>query len=348
MKNTWKGIANTRRIRHRAPDKRGGTDGSGDGLSRNNPLRLASLNDSYLESLAVHNYSKHTIQGHRKRLRAFLHWCEQRELLNPEQIIKPILESYQRHLYRHRKQNGNPLSVRTQRQHLGSIQGYFKWLCRQNYLLSNPASELELPRAEQRLPVLPLSQNEVETILSQPDLNDPLGIRDRAILELLYSTGMRRSEVTNLTRSQIDFERQILVVRQGKGKKDRVLPIGHRALKWLKKYLDQVRPELLMSTAEDTFFLSSYGEMLNADVLSRTVRNYIQQADIGRSGSCHLFRHTCAGHMLENGADIRYIQQLLGHSDLKTTEVYTELSIHQLQKVHSLTHPGSQKTESKP
>ena len=166
------------------------------------------------------------------------------------------------------------------------------------------------------------------------------------MMELVYSTAMRRMELAGLTVGNIDFERSLVVVRQGKGKKDRVLPVGERALGWQQKYLDEARNELLVDPREDTFFLSSYGEPFNVDVISRMFGKYIKQADIGKRGSCHLLRHTCAGHMLENGADIRYIQQMLGHSSLKTTEVYTQVSIHKLQKVHALTHPSCAKASA--
>jgi len=126
----------------------------------------------------------------------------------------------------------------------------------------------------------------------------------------------------------------------GKGKKDRVTPVGARALGWVERYLAEVRPELVVGLGEKALFLSAYGEAFNADVVTRMVADYIRRADIGRSGSCHLLRHTCATLMLENGADIRHIQQLLGHANLSTTQIYTEVSIRQLQKVHELTHPA--------
>ena len=131
-----------------------------------------------------------------------------------------------------------------------------------------------------------------------------------------------------------------LQIRQGKGRKDRVVPVGKRAIAWLERYLEEVRPQLIIQASESALFLSSYGEAFSPDVLSNKVAKYIKQADIGRQGSCHLFRHTCATHMLEGGADIRFIQQLLGHEKLETTQIYTEVSIKQLQEVHERTHPA--------
>ena len=190
------------------------------------------------------------------------------------------------------------------------------------------------------MPEEALSIEQTELILSQPEINDPLGIRDRAILETFYSTGLRRSELVKLEVTDLNPERCTVRIRQGKGHKDRVIPIGQRALIWAERYLEDVRPQLLIDTGEKTLFLSSYGEAFNPDVLSRKITRYIKNADIGRKGSCHLFRHTCATHMLENGADIRYIQQLLGHEKLETTQIYTQVSIKQLQEVHARTHPA--------
>ncbi len=198
-----------------------------------------------------------------------------------------------------------------------------------------------MPRTAKVLPKQPLSQSEIETVLNQPDINDIVGLRDRALLETIYSTGMRRMEVINLQIEDIYTERKVVIIKEGKGKKDRMAPIGERALQWIEKYLEQSRPELVFSFSEQTLFLSSYGEALTGDYLTQLVRRYIKSADIGKSGSCHLFRHSCATHMLENGADIRFIQQLLGHENISTTQIYTNVSIKQLQKVHAMTHPSA-------
>ena len=261
-------------------------------------------------------------------------------MIRAEDVSKAILESYMRHLYRYRKPNGKPLAYGTQRERIGGVRDFFRWLCRSDHIPFNPASELEMPRPEKRLPEEPLSIAQVETVLGLPDLDDPLGIRDRAIMELFYSCGLRRSELVHLTVTDLNHERQTLQIRQGKGQKDRVVPVGSRALAWMEKYLDEVRPQLLLCIREQALFLTSYGEAFNPDVLSRRMAAYIKKADLGRGGSCHLFRHTWATHMLEGGADIRFIQQLLGHASIETTQIYTEVSIQQLQRVHEQTHPA--------
>jgi len=181
--------------------------------------------------------------------------------------------------------------------------------------------------------------------LAVPDIGDPLGLRDRAMLELFYSAGIRRSELAKLRLEDLNRERQTLQIRQAKHHKDRVVPVGNRALHWLERYLEESRPKLLLQPNEKALFLSSYGEAFNPDVLSRMVTKFIKQAEIERQGSCHLLRHTCATHMLEGGADIRFIQQLLGHEKLETTAIYTQVSIEQLKAVHAQTHPAEKPKE---
>lgn len=331
-------------MRGRDPDKRGG-NGPGD-FPQGERGSLAAEALRYLQSLAVKNYSEGTIEGRKDALKVFLYWCHDRDLHQPEEITKPILESFQRHLWRYRKTNGKPLGISTQRARLSTVRDLFKYFSQQNLILANPASELELPRQEKRLPEQALSLHQVRRVLNIPDILDPLGVRDRAILELFYSSGLRRAELAKLEITDLNQDRQTLQVRKGKGNKDRVAPIGNRALHWLEKYLEEVRPKLALSQDEKALFLTAYGEDFNPDVLSRMVSKFMKQAEIGRPGSCHLLRHTCATHMLEGGADIRFIQQLLGHEKLETTSIYTQVSIEQLKAVHARTHPAETSPES--
>ena len=157
---------------------------------------------------------------------------------------------------------------------------------------------------------------------------------------MLYSPGIRRSELAHLQLYDLDTERGTLMVRLGKGKKDRMVPIGERAIAWVEKYIDDVRPELVGMIDDNTLFLTHLGEAFTPNRLTQLVRETIQKADIGKSGSCHLFRHACATLMLENGADVRFIQAMLGHAKLETTEIYTHVSIRKLKAVHEMTHPA--------
>jgi integrase/recombinase XerD len=186
-----------------------------------------------------------------------------------------------------------------------------------------------------------LSASEVEQVMMQPNLADPLGLRDRAILEVLYSTGIRRMELVHLKLFDLDLERGTILIRQGKGKKDRFVPIGDRAAAWVQRYIREARPKLAVEPDHGTLFLASTGEEISRDHLTATVRAYMVHAKIGKTGSCHLFRHTMATLMLEGGADIRFIQQMLGHASLSTTEIYTHVSIRMLKQVHSTTHPAA-------
>ncbi|MEJ1334504.1 MAG: site-specific tyrosine recombinase XerC [Candidatus Sedimenticola sp. (ex Thyasira tokunagai)] len=315
----------------------------------NDPDGMVAYLNRYLDWLQIQNYSKATIKGRDHYLSVFIIWCDERSLKRPNEITKPILERYQRHLYLHRKKDGEPLSFRSQHTHLVPIRAWFKWLTRQNHILYNPASELDLPRLEKRLPKHVLSQPEVETVLNQADINDALGIRDRAMLETLYSTGMRRMELIGLKLYDIDVDRGTVMIRQGKGKKDRMIPIGERALAWIDKYLIEVRPELVTGIDEGVLYLTNLSEPFTPNRLTQLVRNYVQSAEIGKTGACHLFRHTMATLMLEHGADIRFIQEMLGHADVSTTQIYTQVSIRQLKEIHTATHPARlEKQKEKP
>ncbi len=307
----------------------------------NDPDGMVAYLNRYLDWLRIQNYSQATIKGREHYLGVFIVWSDERSLKRPFEITKPILERYQRHLYLYRKKDGEPLSFRSQHTHLVPVRAWFKWLTRQNHILYNPASELDLPRLEKRLPKHVLNQAEAETVLNQPDTGGPLGIRDRAILETLYSTGMRRMELIGLKLYDIDVDRGTLMIRLGKGKKDRMVPIGERALAWIDKYLTKVRPELVTGIDDGVLYLTNLSEPFTPNRLTQLARNYVNQAEIGKTGACHLFRHTMATLMLEHGADIRFIQEMLGHADVSTTQIYTQVSIRQLKEIHSATHPGA-------
>jgi len=294
----------------------------------------------FLHWLREKNYSHRTVDNRETYLRYFIQWCDERGLTRPQEITRPILERYQRYLFLYRKKDGQPLSARSQSTRIVPIRAWFKWLTKTNRILYNPAADLDLPRMEQRLPKHILSADEADRILNLPDIRTPTGLRDRALLETLYSTGMRRMEVIGLNQWDIDYERGTVMIRQGKGKKDRMIPIGERALAWIQKYRDSVRPQLALAQDEGTLFLTQLGEAFTPNRLTQLVRDTIDAAKINKRGSCHLFRHTMATLMLENGADIRFIQAMLGHSELSTTQIYTQVSIVKLKEIHTLTHPA--------
>lgn len=309
--------------------------------NENDPDSLTAWMMRFLEWLRAHAYSERTVENRITELGFFIRWADARGLVYPQEVTRPALEGYQRHLFHLRKPNGRPLSFRAQRCRLVPIRAMFAWLTRQNVLLANPASELELPKMEKRLPRNVLTATEAEQVIAVPDIHDPIGLRDRAILEVFYSCGLRRNEMCRLRVVEVDFERRTVFVREGKGRKDRMIPIGERALAWVLKYLDEVRPGLVLGDDDGTLFLTGEGLSITPNRMTQMVRDYVTASGVPKTGSCHVFRHTMATLMLEGGADIRFIQQMLGHASLETTQIYTQVSIRQLMLIHAATHPAA-------
>lgn len=306
----------------------------------NDPLALTPLVATYLQHLRVVNLSKWTVVNNEMNLHFFIEWCGERGIMRVSEVTRPMILQYQRAVFHYRTPAGEMLGFAAQLKRLTAVVAFFKWVTRENLILYNPATEIDLPRVPKRLPKHVLSLDEVDRVMSQPDVTDAIGIRDRAILELFYSAGLRRAELMNLRLYDLDLERGTIVVRQGKGQRDRIVPIGERAIAWLQKYLADVRVWFACDPDEGYVFLTHRGARLSRNQLSHLVHEYVKQADIGKKGSCHLFRHAMATLMLENGADIRYIQQMLGHRSLETTEIYTHVSIRKLKEIHSMTHPA--------
>ena len=314
----------------------------------NDPRGFEVLVARYVEHLAVHGYAETTQEAARRLLQLFARWCAERGLVRPVEVTRAVVERYQRHLYHYRRDDGRPLGFKTQQSRLVHVKGFFRWLARERYVLYNPASELELPKRPPRLPTESFTRAEVERILASLDVGTASGLRDRALLETLYSTGMRRSELIGLDLYDLDIERGWVTIRRGKGGKDRVVPIGERALAWVERYLEEARPALVLGADEWAVFLSQEGRRLSPPALTNLVKRRIRDSGVRpRRGSCHLFRHTMATLMLEAGADLRVIQEILGHASLETTEIYTKVSIHHLKRIHAATHPArSERTET--
>ncbi|WP_444900376.1 site-specific tyrosine recombinase XerC [Microbulbifer sp. SSSA003] len=306
---------------------------------------LSTYMHHFLEWCAAKGLSPRTLEGRDTALHRFIVWCDERDIDHPATITLPILERYQKHLYYYRKPNGEPLGYSSQHALLTPLKAWFKWLTRDRHILYNPASELELPKVPKGLPRVVLSVEEVERILTAPNTEDPSGVRDRAILELFYGTGIRRMEMANLSLYDLNPSRKTLLVREGKGRKDRLLPVGDRALHWAERYRREVRPELVSGKDSGHLFLTDQGQPWAMGYLTTLVRKYLRQTGLKKSGACHLFRHAMATHMLDNGADIRYIQTMLGHAELSTTQIYTQVSIEKLREVHRATHPAKLEDE---
>jgi integrase/recombinase XerD len=314
------------------------------GAPRSEPSPLAALLPPFLRHAEACGMSPHTVLCRRSTLSAFVRWCEERGTTLPEEITREVLEHYRLWLYQYRQEDGTPFAWNTQAHRLGDVKRFLAWMVETGRLFYSPAADLALPRRPKALPGAVLTAEETEAVLARPDLEHPVGLRDRAILEVLYSTAIRRSELCGLDLSDVDRGHQVLWVRLGKGRKDRVVPIGRRALEWVHRYLRESRPRMLRGVRDrGALFVTLRGRRIGPKYLSERVARYLEAA--GFDGSCHLFRHTAATLMLEGGADIRAIQEILGHESLASTQIYTRVSIRHLKEVHARTHPAAESPE---
>lgn len=273
-------------------------------------------------------------------LTRFAVWCDLGGVDDVVGISHELLEAYQHHLAASLKRSGCTLAPSTRAARLNPVIAFCRWLARQGIVEADPSLRLVLPRQVRRLPSRVPTVAEVRAILQGPDLSMPDGVRDRAILETFYATGLRRMELARLETAHVNLVSRTISVRCGKGRRDRVVPLGTGAARWVARYVEEVRP-LLSDVGRGQLFLTNYGEPFLKNRLGDLVKRYVAKAGFPGPGACHLLRHACATHMLENGADIRFIQSLLGHADLSTTQIYTHVSIARLQEVHAATHPGN-------
>ena len=258
-------------------------------------------------------------------------------------LIPATLEAYQSALARACRPDGAPLGWGTRAEYLGALRAFLRWAVAQGLLAADPTRQLILPRRPVQLPRAVLSHREATRVLRQPDATTPLGLRDRALLELLYSSGIRRAEVAGIRLADLDPPRRVLLVRAGKGQRDRAVPVGRRALQWLGRYLRRARPRLTGSCDPGWLFLSARGTRLRLNHLSARVARYVAGARVCKAGSCHLFRHSMATLLLDGGADVRDVQEILGHANLSTTARYTHLAIGRLLAVHARAHPAERR-----
>ena len=303
---------------------------------------LFSLAALYLRELEMQGFSPSTIKTRGFNLKSFSRFCSSFNLALATEISEGSLDDYLHFL---KEEKGlQPCSVKN---HLETLRSFFKWLVEINELLLNPASRLKSPKTEAAPFKEVLTEQEVEKILASVPINKALGLRDRAILECFYSTGMRRNELIHLKLQDVDWKGESLFIAQGKGSKQRILPIGERALQWIKSYLTGVRGSFEKEPCE-WLFLNSHGSQIGEVQLSFRIRTYFQKAGVQKKGSCHLFRHTMASLMLQNGADLISIQKILGHSRIITTQIYTHLTIERIKAVHEQTHPAALLKEELP
>ena len=306
------------------------------------PEGFAAVGADWLEWLAAHNYAHTTLIDRSFYLAKFVAWAGAAECLPARDVTLPVLEAYQRHVSLRRKSDGMPLSWSTQSKCLIPLRAFFSWAAKSRRIAYNPASELVMPRQEHKLPSATLSHDEAELVLSVPDTTTPIGLRDRTVMELLYATAMRRGEVVGLDLPDVDLARRWLTLRHTKNRWDRVVPMGERAAAWLVRYLADARPELVGRRRSRCGVPRHQRGAPGGHVADRGRSTATSRGrGSGKTGSCHLFRHSAATLMVERGADIRYVQELLGHRDLSSTHIYTRVAPERLAAIHAATHPGA-------
>jgi len=303
---------------------------------------LVECVEFYLEDCLARGQSNATAQSKETLLRIFVEWCAHLDIHSIHDVDKFVLEKYRRHIAKHRKaKDGEPLSLSTQRMRLMAVTGLIKRLGYFDVLDPEFAERFELPKAYRPIPKdIPEDEVEIEMILNQA-LTGRYSCRDRAILEVYYATAIRRSELSNLDIRDIDFKQKMITVRAGKGRRDRRVPIAKRALNCVSFYLKDFRPRHATIASGAALFLTKSGNRIKPKILTEMVSKYIQRAGIGKKGACHSFRHAAATMMLRNGADIRHVQEMLGHLDISSTQIYARVTIKDLNKVYHQTHPAA-------
>lgn len=296
--------------------------------------RVNNFFKDYLEDFAHYlkidqDKSDNTIQAYLRDLTNFFDYCDKSSIDQWEQVDYAFVQSYLNDL--HQKNYATSSTSRM----LSSLRQFFHYLLKEQIITLNPMQKVLGPKKEKHLPAS-LSLDQVEKILQAPDTSDYIGLRDRAILELMYATGLRVSELTHLSLRDLHLELGFIQTI-GKGNKERLLPIGEEAAYWLNQYLQDVRPLFLAKkTSRHTqhVFLNQRGNPFTRQGIWKNLNKYVQIAGISMDVSPHMLRHSFATHLLENGADLRMVQELLGHSNISTTQIYTHISKHRLQEVY--------------
>jgi integrase/recombinase XerD len=302
--------------------------------------------DAYLTELEARRFS-HSRRHHSARTleRLILYLREAHQLTDWRAVNETHLRDFAVYAAtRHRSPQGKRITAATLRQWLSIIRTFFAWQCTHGHLLHSPAARLVLPRGEQPLPHV-LNESEIAKLIESPDIKTALGLRDRALMETLYATGIRHAEAQKLDLYDVDTAAHRLTVRLGKGQRDRMVPLTETAAHWLTRYVTVARPELAagqlwgkgkrrgqpkLIPPTSALWLSLTGRRLSYQMIADRIRDYAVQVEL--KASVHTFRHCCATHLLRGGASVRHVQQLLGHRDLSTTEIYTHVEISDLQQ----------------
>lgn len=298
---------------------------------------LNELFFSYIEHMKVRNYAKATLTGYSRYLRQFLDWLKAGNITDIKRVTRDMLGMYQLKLMEI-KAKGD-ITLATVSLKIRAVKRFFEYLESSNKLLINPAEHIKEPKKESRLPRAVLTEDEVRKVLDIPNLSTLCGIRNRTALEIFYSTGIRLAELTNLTIYDCDLQGGLLRVK-GKFSKDRVVPLGIHAVRFLKKYITHVRPShTKKNKTVCNLFVSQFGTPLSSQTIERMISLCAKQAGIDKHITPHVFRHTFATQLVKNGADIRAVQKMLGHSYLSVTHIYTRVAGVEVKKTHKESHP---------
>lgn len=297
----------------------------------------------FLDDMQRRSYSPRSLRSYRYDLLLFVTWIgEQAEVTSPGQLTSVVLEQYQMHLMlrpsKKSPHHTKAMSTAARNRHTAELRSFFRYLKRSCKLLSNPGAELESARQVRRLPKSILTVEELALLLEAIPKETPVGLRDWAAVELLYGTGVRRIELLGLELEDLRLAEEFLHVL-GKGNKERVLPLGQAAREALERYLHEGRPRLIQGQHRKLLVSYKHGGPVSENELLASIRQHARRAKIRPILGFHQFRHTCATHMLREGADLRAIQTLLGHADLNTTAIYTKVEVADLRKTLQECHP---------
>jgi integrase/recombinase XerD len=302
-------------------------------------MKIKQVTNEYQNYLKALGRSKHTLKATRYDLKRFIRFLEDEQVYHIEDLTADVLADYQQELAFCLTAKGKPLSIRTQAQRMGVIKGFTRYLKDQDYLLHDPAEAIQLPKKPKRLPKVILTPKEVKKLLSAPDMRTNGGYRNRIILELLYDTAIRRAEVANIRLADLDLNAGYILIH-GKGNKDRVVPMSQRVCELVQTYILMVRPKFVSSKDPGHLILSRWGQKMDPNSIWAVVKRCAHLAGIKKNTSTHTFRHTCATHMLKNGAPVRHLQEMLGHESLESTQIYTHVTINDLKQIHAKYHPS--------
>lgn len=314
-------------------------------LINNKRDKLELLSGRYQQYLEILNYSKQTIHNYTWHLGKFIDYLVEMNIVDVGDVNTKVILDYQKHCYYFENRKGQQDTIRSQNIYLKVVKAFFKFLQEEDYLPHDPAKQVSYAKEPKSLPKIILTKQEIKKIIKQPNVKTLLGYRDRAILEVLYSTAIRRNEIRDLETKDVDYEEGYLRVNQGKGDKDRVVPLGKIACRYLENYIKGIRPEMLKKEKLKVLFISKKGNRMSKNVVGDLIEKYTRRANIKKRVTCHTFRHSCATHMVRNKAGIRHVQEMLGHKSLDTTQQYIQLTITDLKEAHKKYHPRERQKE---